>query len=149
MKGLDSRRIAWSTNSMRRDHRLRVSGHVQHADLGAERRDPVGDLLSGHPGHDNIREQQVDRAPVIVDDFEGLGSAPRHEDVIAMLHQNAVRHIEDKFFIFDDNNRLPCSMSHGWSRFFALDDRCLDTWQENHHRGPGTHLRTQLHEPPV
>ena len=65
-----------------------------------------------------------------------------------MLHQNAVRHIEDKFFIFDDNNRLPCSMSHGWSRFFDLDERCLDTWQENHHRGPGTHLRTQLHEPP-
>ena len=47
---------------------LRVAGHEQHADAGAQRRHAFGDLLAQHLRHDHVGQQHVDRARVAFGD---------------------------------------------------------------------------------
>src|SRR5205085_12307843 len=56
--------------ALRAEHRLRVAGHVEHTDRRALGHDPLGDLLPEHLGHDDVGQQQIDRAVVGGDQLE-------------------------------------------------------------------------------
>src|SRR4051812_16497980 len=69
--------------ALARDGLLRVAADVQHAHLRPERARLLDQLVAAHPGHHDVRQQQVDRAGLLAQNGE------RGEPVTRLQHSIA------------------------------------------------------------
>src|SRR4029077_10158334 len=64
------------------DRRVRVSGEIQHSHVAMRRGEEEADFAAAHPGHYNIRYEQVNVTGVALGEPEGLRTTRRDEHAV-------------------------------------------------------------------
>jgi hypothetical protein len=74
--------------------------------VGAERADARGELAAVHAGHDDVRDHEVDRGPVLLGREQRLGRARGGEHAVAGRVEDAPRDVPHGRLVLDHEHRL-------------------------------------------
>ena len=82
----------------------RVAGHEQAFDCGMAQGQFAGEVAAVHAGHDDVGEEQVDRAGMGIGEGDGFGGGWGGEDGIAQGGKKGSRKGLDGGFVFDEQD---------------------------------------------
>src|SRR5581483_6335211 len=97
---------AFLERSLRAEDGLRVAGHEDDAHPGPQLSDLFCDLAPEHLWHDDVGEDEVDRAVVTRDGVDRLLPARRRDHRVAAAREQAARHLAQGLLVLDDEHRL-------------------------------------------
>src|SRR4029079_1469626 len=82
--------VAREGDAVAHDLVVGVAAHVEDLELGPARLEEVGELAAAHAGHDDVGDEEVDRAQVGALAGFGLLAAARAEDDVAVDLEGAL-----------------------------------------------------------
>src|SRR5690606_20970732 len=130
-----------------RDRVPGVAGHEEHAQAGAQRRELLGQLAPVHLRHDQVRDEQVERARLPRRQRQGLASVLRGDHALPLADQDPLCESADRGLVLHEQDGLVArARGHVPPRRGTLDRR-LHARQVDLERGPLPRLAVDPDEP--
>src|SRR5215471_6173648 len=122
---LRSERLLQETKSGTRDSLgdvggLSIAGHKQHLDSCLVGLDQIRQLGARHSRHDDIGEQQVDRAAAILSQFERTLGSLRHQNRVTETGQDSSRQLSNLLLIFHQEYGFRAVLRHRFNGLLAV-----------------------------
>lgn len=108
--------------------------HQDHLDLGETVPHPSVQVPSAHPWHDQVTDDQVDLAPILLDHVHRLRAVRCEENLVVEVFQRLAQGFTDGWVVLGDEDRLPLPVGRGisiGSTNGRVSDRIRGKWISN------------------